>query len=217
MMNIGSILILVFKYSPNYQDSNDAIRQQIAYAGNNVKSMHISVEASLKKLRTSYIDILYVAWWDWETSVEEVMNGLHVLVQQGKVLYLVSEPFSMLTPTFINMYRWQGISDSPAWVVSKANQYARDHGKSPFVIYQGAWNIMLRDLERDVLPMARSEGRSTVLFIIWCLDSRAPTRSCACSLARPCRWKIPNRRGRGTPPADRRERPHETESQLGTQ
>ncbi|KAG1822881.1 NADP-dependent oxidoreductase domain-containing protein [Suillus subaureus] len=104
-----------------------------------VKSMHLSVEASLKKLRTSYIDILYVHWWDWDTSVEEVMNGLHVLVQQGKVLYL-------------------GISDSPAWVVSKANQYARDHGKTPFVIYQGAWNVMLRDFERDIIPMARSEG-----------------------------------------------------------
>ena len=51
--------------------------------------MHVSVEASLKKLRTSYIDILYVHWWDWETSIEEVMNGLHTLVQQGKVLYLV--------------------------------------------------------------------------------------------------------------------------------
>ena len=51
--------------------------------------MHVSVEASLKKLRTSYIDILYVHWWDWDTSVEEVMNGLHILVQQGKVLYLV--------------------------------------------------------------------------------------------------------------------------------
>ena len=51
--------------------------------------MHISVEASLKKLRTTYIDILYVHWWDWETSIEEMMNGLHILVQQGKVLYLV--------------------------------------------------------------------------------------------------------------------------------
>ena len=51
--------------------------------------MHISVEASLKKLRTTYIDILYVHWWDWETSIEEIMNGLHTLVQQGKVLYLV--------------------------------------------------------------------------------------------------------------------------------
>ncbi|KAG2342184.1 Aldo/keto reductase [Suillus weaverae] len=140
-------LVIATKYSPNYQDGNEAIRQKVTYAGNNVKSMHISVEASLKKLRTSYIDILYVAWWDWETSVEEVMNGLHVLVQQGKVLYL-------------------GISDAPAWIVSKANQYARDHGKSPFVIYQGAWNVMLRDLERDILPMARSEGLALAPWLV---------------------------------------------------
>ncbi|KAG1745887.1 NADP-dependent oxidoreductase domain-containing protein [Suillus paluster] len=132
-------LVIATKYTTNYKRGNDAIRQKGAYTGNNIKSMHISVEASLKKLRTSYIDILYVHWWDWDTSVEEVMNGLHVLVQQGKVLYL-------------------GISDTPAWVVSKANQYARDRGKSPFVIYQGAWNVMNRSFERDIIPMARSEG-----------------------------------------------------------
>lgn len=44
---------------------------------------------SLKKLRTNYIDILYVHWWDWTTSIEEVMDGLHNLVLAGKVLYLV--------------------------------------------------------------------------------------------------------------------------------
>lgn len=65
------------------------IEKKVMYTGNNLKSMHLSVEASLKKLRTTYIDILYVHWWDWETSIEEVMNGLHILVQQGKVLYLV--------------------------------------------------------------------------------------------------------------------------------
>jgi aryl-alcohol dehydrogenase-like predicted oxidoreductase len=53
----------------------------------------------------------------------------------------------------------QGISDTPAWVVSKANQYARDHGKTPFAIYQGAWNVMERSFERDIIPMARSEGK----------------------------------------------------------
>ena len=56
---------------------------------NHTKSVHVSVEASLKKLRTSYIDILYVHWWDWTTCLEEVMNALHNLVAQGKVLYLV--------------------------------------------------------------------------------------------------------------------------------
>lgn len=65
------------------------VEQKGLYTGNSVKSMHISVDASLQKLRTSYIDIFYVHWWDWDTSIEEVMNGLHALVQQGKVLYLV--------------------------------------------------------------------------------------------------------------------------------
>lgn len=50
----------------------------------------MSVEASLKKLRTSYIDLLYVHFWDWDTGVEEVMKSPHALVMQGKVLYLVS-------------------------------------------------------------------------------------------------------------------------------
>ncbi len=49
----------------------------------------MSVDASLEKLRTSYIDILYLHWWDYGTSVEEVVDSLHTLVLQGKVLYLV--------------------------------------------------------------------------------------------------------------------------------
>ena len=61
----------------------------VNYSGNNTKSLYLSVEASLKKLRSTYIDILYVHWWDYTTSVEEIVNSLHVLVQQGKVLYLV--------------------------------------------------------------------------------------------------------------------------------
>jgi aryl-alcohol dehydrogenase-like predicted oxidoreductase len=61
----------------------------VNYSANHAKCLRVSVEASLKKLRTSYIDILYVHWWDWTTSVEEIMNALHNLVVQGKVLYLV--------------------------------------------------------------------------------------------------------------------------------
>ena len=67
------------------------------------------------------------------------MRSLNVLVNQGKVLYL-------------------GISDTPAWVVSAANTYAVAHGKTPFSIYQGRWNVMLRDMERDIIPMARTFG-----------------------------------------------------------
>ena len=133
------ILNIFYQYTTNYKRGNANVKQQTAFSGNHIKSLHLSVEESLKNLRTSYIDILYVHWWDHATSIEEVMNGLHNLVVQGKVLYL-------------------GISDTPAWVVSKANQYARDHGKTPFVIYQGLWNAMKRDFEREIIPMARAEG-----------------------------------------------------------
>ena len=84
-----AVLTRLQKYSTNYVRGNDQIRQKVLYTGNNLKSMYISLEASLKKLRTSYVDIYYIHWWDWVTSIEEVMNGLHNLVQQGKVLYLV--------------------------------------------------------------------------------------------------------------------------------
>ncbi|KAK7050499.1 Aldo/keto reductase [Favolaschia claudopus] len=132
-------LVIATKYTSAWKRGDESITQKTHYVGNSIKSMHISVEASLKKLRTSYIDILYVHWWDWETGVEEVMNGLHNLVVQGKVLYL-------------------GVSDTPAWVVALANQYAKDHGKTPFVIYQGKWNVLERSFERDIIPMCRSQG-----------------------------------------------------------
>ncbi|KAK0449031.1 Aldo/keto reductase [Desarmillaria tabescens] len=110
------------------------------YVGNSTNSMHISVKASLKKLRTTYIDILYVHWWDYETSIPEVMDNLHSLVAGRKVLYLE-------------------ISDTPAWVVSQANQYAMDHGKTPFVVYwQGRWGILDRSFEWEIIPMAKSLG-----------------------------------------------------------
>jgi aryl-alcohol dehydrogenase-like predicted oxidoreductase len=69
---------------------NDSTREQkVLFFGNNAKNMRLSIESSLKRLKTSYIDLYYLHWWDWETSIEEVMRYLNVLVQQGKVLYLV--------------------------------------------------------------------------------------------------------------------------------
>ncbi|RPD61745.1 Aldo/keto reductase [Lentinus tigrinus ALCF2SS1-7] len=132
-------MVIATKYTTHYKRGRDDIAQKANYVGNNIKSMHISVEESLKKLRTSYIDIFYVHWWDWDTSIEEIMHGLHALHLARKVLYL-------------------GISDTPAWIVSKTNQYARDHALTPFSIYQGAWSILQRDFERDIIPMARAEG-----------------------------------------------------------
>ncbi|OQO02230.1 putative aryl-alcohol dehydrogenase AAD14 [Cryoendolithus antarcticus] len=103
------------------------------YAG---RSLHMSLRDSLQKLQTEWIDILYVHWWDWTTSVEELMDSLDIIVKQGKVLYL-------------------GISDTPAYIVAACNTYARAHGKTQFSIYQGRWNVILRDMEREIIPMCR--------------------------------------------------------------
>ncbi|VDC06767.1 unnamed protein product [Peniophora sp. CBMAI 1063] len=132
-------IVIATKYTTQFKKHDPEVATKINYGGNNSKSLRVSVDASLKKLRTSYIDLLYVHWWDYGTSIEEVMNNLHKLVMAEKVLYL-------------------GISDTPAWIVSKANQYARDHGKTPFSVYQGRWNVLARDFERDIIPMARAEG-----------------------------------------------------------
>ncbi|KAK0902268.1 hypothetical protein LTR91_019080 [Friedmanniomyces endolithicus] len=86
-----------------------------------------------------YYPQLYLHWWDFTTFVPEIMTSLNSLADRGKVLYL-------------------GISDTPAWLVSKANQYARDHGLRPFIVYQGRWSAALRDFERDIIPMCEAEG-----------------------------------------------------------
>jgi len=133
-------MFIATKYTTNYKFENmGKVSHALAYGGNNKKSMQLSVRDSLKKLQTDYIDLLYVHWWDHSTSIEEMMDSLHILVQQGKVLYL-------------------GVSDTPAWVVSAANTYAKAHGKTPFSVYQGRWNIMLRDFEREIIPMVRQFG-----------------------------------------------------------
>ncbi|KAJ4391064.1 hypothetical protein N0V93_004678 [Gnomoniopsis smithogilvyi] len=133
-------MVIATKYTTDFKSGppgNGKI--QANFTGNGTKSMHTSVAASLKKLQTDYIDLLYVHWWDFSASIPELMQSLNHLVVQGKVLYL-------------------GVSDTPAWVVSKANQYARDHGLRQFCVYQGRWSAASRDFERDIIPMCRDEG-----------------------------------------------------------
>ena len=132
-------MVLATKYTSAYKVWSAPHLQQSNFGSNSTKSLHVSIEASLKKLQTTYIDLLYVHYWDFTTGVEEMMQSLNVLVAQGKVLYL-------------------GISDTPAWIVVKANAYARHHGLRPFSVYQGRWSAAERDFERDIIPMCRDEG-----------------------------------------------------------
>jgi aryl-alcohol dehydrogenase-like predicted oxidoreductase len=107
--------------------------------GNHRKNMVRTLESSLRRLRTDYVDLLWLHMWDGMTPVEEVVRALDDLVTSGKVLYV-------------------GISDTPSWVVSRAVTLAELRGWSPFVAVQAPFSLMDRDVERELLPMARELG-----------------------------------------------------------
>jgi len=106
-------------------------------AGNSRKNMMDSAHASLKRLKTDYIDLYWVHARDYLTPIDEVMRGLDDLVSQGKVLYV-------------------GISDTPAWVVSQANTLAELRGWTRFIGLQIRYSLIDRTVERELLPMARA-------------------------------------------------------------
>jgi aryl-alcohol dehydrogenase-like predicted oxidoreductase len=105
--------------------------------GNHRKNLTQSLEASLKRLRTEYIDLYWVHAWDFTTPVDEVMRALDDAVRAGKVLHV-------------------GISDAPAWIVAQANTLAEFRGWSAFVGVQAQYNLIERTIERDLIPMARA-------------------------------------------------------------
>jgi len=108
-------------------------------AGNARKNLRVSLETSLRRLRTDYLDLYWVHMWDRGTPLEETMRALDDAVRAGKVLYV-------------------GISDAPAWVVARANTLADWRGWSPFVGLQVPYSLLQRDIERELLPMAHSLG-----------------------------------------------------------
>jgi aryl-alcohol dehydrogenase-like predicted oxidoreductase len=111
--------------------------KDINATGNSRKNMMDSVHASLKRLQTDYIDLFWVHAWDPLTPTEELMRGMDDLVRQGKVLYV-------------------GVSDTPAWVVSRANTLAEMRGWSQFVGLQIRYSLIDRTVERELLPMSRA-------------------------------------------------------------
>ena len=107
------------------------------FSGNHRKNMVQALDASLERLGTDYVDLFWVHAWDFTTPVAEVMRALDDLVRAGKVLHV-------------------GISDTPAWIVSRANTLADLRGWSPFVALQIRYSLIDRTAERELLPMARA-------------------------------------------------------------
>ena len=114
-------------------------------SGSHRKNLAQSLEASLRRLRTDYVDLLWVHAWDRLTPTEEVMRALDDVVRAGKALYV-------------------GVSDTPAWVVTRANTLAELRGWSAFIGLQVEYSLSQRDVERELLPMARSLGLGVTVW-----------------------------------------------------
>jgi aryl-alcohol dehydrogenase-like predicted oxidoreductase len=104
--------------------------------GNSRKNMMKSVERSLKRLQTDYIDVYYLHMWDYMTPVEEIARGLDDLVRQGKVNYVA-------------------FSDTPDYIVAEANARAELMGWSRFIGMQVPYSLLDRAVERSIIPMAK--------------------------------------------------------------
>ncbi|MFW6202464.1 MAG: aldo/keto reductase [Gemmatimonadota bacterium] len=114
-------------------------------AGNHRKNLVRSLEESLVRLGTEYVDVLWLHAWDAVTPVAEVMRALDDLVTAGKVLYI-------------------GVSDTPAWVVSRANTLAELRGWSSFIGVQAEYSLIQRTAERDLIPMASELGLAVLAW-----------------------------------------------------
>ncbi len=105
--------------------------------GSHRKSLRRAVDASLRRLGTDYIDLYWLHIWDSYTPVEEVVGALDDLVRSGKVLYV-------------------GVSNAPAWLVSRAVTLAEERGLTPFSAIQVPYSLVERTVERELLPAARA-------------------------------------------------------------
>lgn len=126
-------LVLATKFTLNLHP------EDINSGGNHRKNIRQSLEESLKRLKTDYIDLYWLHVWDRVTPIDEVMRTLDDLVQAGKVLYV-------------------GISDAPAWLIARANTLAEWRGWAPFIAMQMEYSLLERAPERELFPMADALG-----------------------------------------------------------
>lgn len=107
-------------------------------SGNHRKNMVQALEASLQRLRTDYLDILWVHGWDGRTRIDELMRALDDLVRAGKVLHL-------------------GVSNFPAWLISHANTLAMERNMTAFTAVQMHYNLVERSIETDFFELCAAQ------------------------------------------------------------
>ncbi len=114
-------------------------------SGSHRKSLRHSLEGSLRRLDTDYVDLLWVHAWDQCTPAEETMRALDDLVRAGKVLAI-------------------GVSNTPAWVAAQAQAIAELRGWTAFCSMQVEYSLAERSADRELVPMARTLGLASMAW-----------------------------------------------------
>jgi aryl-alcohol dehydrogenase-like predicted oxidoreductase len=107
--------------------------------GNSRKNLTQALEATLRRLRTDYLDLYWVHAWDQQTPLDELLRALDDAVRAGKVLYT-------------------GFSNVPAWVVARAQTLAELRGWTRFIALQLHYSLVERNVERELIPCAEALG-----------------------------------------------------------
>ncbi|GIF26795.1 aryl-alcohol dehydrogenase-like predicted oxidoreductase [Actinoplanes tereljensis] len=133
-----------FVVSTKYAAS-DTTQPHVSLTGSGRKNLVSSVEASLKRLRTDHLDLLFVHFPDGVTPMDEIVRGMDDLVRSGKVHHI-------------------GLSNFPAWQVSAAATLADLRGWAPIVGIQTEYSLVERTADRELLPMAEALGLAVNLW-----------------------------------------------------
>lgn len=131
MTSRDQVVIATKVYYPRRSDPNGR--------GLSRKAILAEVDASLRRLKTDYIDLYQIHRWDYDTPIEETLEALHDVVKSGKARYL-------------------GASSMFAWQFCKALHLADQRGWTRFISMQNHYNLLYREEEREMLPLCRAEG-----------------------------------------------------------
>jgi aryl-alcohol dehydrogenase-like predicted oxidoreductase len=126
-----TVVLATKVYQPMSADPNDR--------GLSRKHVLASIDASLQRLGTDYVDLYQIHRWDAETPIEETLSALHDVVRAGKARYI-------------------GASSMASWQFAQALYLADRHGWTRFVSMQNHYNLVYREEEREMLPLCRDQG-----------------------------------------------------------
>jgi aryl-alcohol dehydrogenase-like predicted oxidoreductase len=131
-------IVLATKFGQQMDDAG-------ALKGASRRYIMSAVDASLKRLRSDWIDLFQLHWPQADTPIEETLRALDDLVRQGKVRYIGASNFS-------------GVQ------IDEAHETAARHGLGHFISFQGEYSLLARGIEQDVIPALQRHGLSLIPY-----------------------------------------------------